>query len=87
MQFVSLGVLTARFRPEGLHFADGKGLIFGTVTGGKVGQGATEKVGFWGKTPVVRPSAIPDTASATLVALEAEVNKLKALLRTVGLMA
>ena len=87
MQFVSLGVLTARFRPEGLHFADGKGLIFGTVTGGKVGQGATEKVGFWGKTPVVRPSAIPDTASATLDALETEVNKLKALLRTVGLMA
>lgn len=48
-------------------------------------EGAT--AGFYGKTPVTQPAANPDTSGATLADLEAEVNQLKALLRSVGLMA
>lgn len=44
-------------------------------------------LGLFGAAPVAQPAAVPDTSGATVAALEAEVNKLKALLRSVGLMA
>jgi hypothetical protein len=68
-----------------------------TYTGASgAGNGTTElnsalkvvgKVGFYNTTPVVQPAANPDTSGATLANLEIEVNELKALLRSVGLMA
>lgn len=48
---------------------------------------ASEKLGFFGTTPVAQPSANADTSGATLGQLETEVNELKQLLRDVGLMA
>jgi hypothetical protein len=50
-------------------------------------DGTQALVGFFGGTAVARPAAIADTAGATLAALEAEVNKLKQLLRNYNLMA
>lgn len=44
-------------------------------------------LGFYGAAAVAQPAANPDTTGATLTALETEVNELKALLRSVGLMA
>lgn len=52
------------------------------VTVGKAGQ----KVGFYGATAIVKPAAIPDTATGVVANVETEVNKLKALLRSVGLL-
>jgi hypothetical protein len=44
-------------------------------------------VGFYGAAPISQPAANPDTSGATLGALETEVNQIKALLRSLGLMA
>lgn len=62
-------------------------LIFDSTTGNKIGSASTEKLAFWGATPIVQPAANADTSGATLTQLETEVNKLKQLLRNVGLMA
>lgn len=40
-----------------------------------------------GKEPQAQQAANPDTSGATLAALEAEVNELKAVLRTFGFIA
>ncbi len=56
------------------------------ATGGTRIEAAAGKVGFYGTIPVVRPAANPDTTGATLAALETEVNELKAILRTLGLL-
>ena len=45
------------------------------------------KLGFFGAAPVVQPVANADTSGASLGDLETEVNQLKALLRSLGLMA
>lgn len=58
-----------------------------TSTGMKIGTGPTQRIGFYGATPVVQPSANPDTSGATLAALETEVNQVKQALRDVGLLA
>lgn len=79
--------LIARFRTSGILMGDGKHLTLGTGTGTQIGTSPTEKLAFWGATPVTRPTARADTSGATLAALEAEVNALKGLLRQVGLMA
>lgn len=53
---------------------DGVDLAVGTSTGTKIGTSATQKIGFFGVTPVVQPSALTQTyttADATLAALTA----------------
>jgi hypothetical protein len=59
----------------------------GTASGVKIGTATSQKLGFYDKTPIVQPSANADTSGATLGQLETEVNELKALLRSLGLMA
>lgn len=67
--------------------AEAKNIHLGTTTGSMLATAADQKLGFWGKTPVVQPVASADTSGASLTDLETEVNQLKALLRSVGLMA
>ena len=43
--------------------AEGVDLAVGTTTGSKIGTGATQKLGFFGVTPVVQPSALTQTFS------------------------
>lgn len=72
--------------------------VFGTTTGSQLGTGATQKIGFWGATAVVRPvgaaqAAVAGTAGAAYTATEQTlindlktlVNQLRADLVTVGL--
>jgi len=66
---------------------NGIDLVVGTTNGTRIGTATTQRIGFWNATPVVQPAANPDTSGATLAGLETEVNELKALLRSVGLMA
>jgi len=71
-----------------LFAIDASGNIVSTTgTGIKIGTATGQKLSFWNATPVVQPAANPDTSGATLAGLETEVNELKALLRSVGLMA
>lgn len=50
--------------------ADGANLIFGTATGSQIGTSATQKLGLWGATPVVRPASNAELR-ASLIAIGA----------------
>ena len=39
----------------GLIITGGKNIELGTTTGTKIGTANTQKIGFWGKNPIVRP--------------------------------
>lgn len=54
--------------------------------GAQVGKSSTEKVGFFGATPIVRPSVTwPNTGTATTTLNETKVNRLMAALVNLGL--
>jgi len=58
----------------------------GSPDGTSLGQSSTDKVGFWGKTPVARPSVTwPNTGTATTTLNETKVNRLKAALESIGI--
>jgi hypothetical protein len=67
--------------------ADGKDFAVGSTNGTKIGTAPTQKLAFFGATPIVRPAANADTSGATLANLEIEVNQLKQTLRDLGLLA
>jgi hypothetical protein len=69
-----------------MRMADGADILPGSIAGTKIANDPTQKLGFWGVTPVVRPANIPNTSGATLGQLETEVNAIKQLLRNIGLM-
>lgn len=51
-----------------------------------VGTASTEKVGFYGTTPITKPSVTwPNTATATTALNETKVNRLMAALVNLGL--
>jgi hypothetical protein len=51
-----------------------------------VGTSATEKVGFFGTTPIAKPSVTwPGTATATTTLNETKVNRIMAALVSIGL--
>lgn len=80
-------VVTFSDSTDTITLADGWNFAFNTSTGTKIGTGATQKIGFWNATPAAQPAAIADTSGAVLLALEAEVNKIKQALRSIGLIA
>jgi hypothetical protein len=54
--------------------------------GAQVGKSATEKIGFYGKTPIVQPSVTwPDTATATTTLNETKCQRLMTALVNLGL--
>lgn len=61
-------------------------LDYGSADGCQIGGAATDKIGFYGATPVVKPSVTwPGTATATTALNEAKVNRIMAALVTLGL--
>lgn len=51
-----------------------------------IGTASTEKVGFYGTTPIAKPSVTwPNTATATTTLNETKVNRLMAALVSIGL--
>jgi hypothetical protein len=59
---------------------------YNSPTGAQVGKSATEKVGFFGATPVVQVAITAvTTATATTTLNETKINRLYAALRTLGL--
>lgn len=54
--------------------------------GTSLGQSATDKVGFYGTTPIAKPSVTwPNTATATTTLNETKVNRLMVALVNLGL--
>lgn len=43
---------------DDVELSDAKNLIVGTTTGTKIGSGSTQKLGFWGVTPVAQQASI-----------------------------
>ncbi len=66
--------------------ADGVNLTLGTATGTQIGTSATQKLGFFGATPVNQPTMGAATAGATWTNTEqGMLNAIWTLLRTLGL--
>lgn len=64
---------------SGLTFSDAVDIVTGTTTGTKIGTGTTQKLGFWGKTPVSRPT-LPAAGAVT-------ADDIRTLLIAIGLAA
>jgi hypothetical protein len=50
--------------------ADGVNLTFGTSTGTEIGTATTQKIGFYGKTPIIQPTMGAATASSSYTTVE-----------------
>lgn len=68
---------------------DGLNLFFGTTTGTMIGTASTQKLAFFGATPIVQPAAIASPTGGTTVDTEARaaLNAVLAALRAEGLIA
>jgi len=80
-------IITNALDLNGLLYINNVDIALETGSGTKIGTDPAQKMGFYGATPIVQPAANADTSGATLGNLEIEVNQLKALLRSLGLMA
>ncbi len=61
-------------------------VTYNSPDGAQVGKAATEKIGFYGKTPIVQPSVTwPNTGTATTTLNETKCNRLMAALVALGL--
>jgi hypothetical protein len=61
-------------------------LTNGSPDGAQLGGASTDKVGFFGATPIVRPSVTwPNTGTATTTLNETKVNRIMAALVNLGL--
>jgi hypothetical protein len=86
IQFTVGSVQQMSITPNFLIFKDSFFIAGGSTSGLKIGTAATQKLGFYGATPVVRPTGTPAAASdpATTMAL---VNSLRASLIALGLIS
>lgn len=61
-------------------------VTYNSPDGAQIGKSATEKIGFYGATPVVKPSVTwPNTGTATTTLNETKVNRIMAALVSLGL--
>lgn len=68
-------------------FADGRTIKLGSSAGNKIGTASTQKLGLWGTTPVVQPTAIADVAGGGADSdgtARAKINVILAALRLPG---
>lgn len=77
-----------------LQMFDGRNIQLGVNTGTKIGTATTQKIGLYGKTPVVQASAIgaPTTPSAAYAQSEAQsavdaINSIRTALTNIGITA
>lgn len=61
---------------DDVELADAKNIIIGTTTGTKIGTGSTEKIGFFGVTPVTQRSITGSTEQDQIDSIVAALNSL-----------
>jgi hypothetical protein len=54
-----------------LQFFDGRGIQFAKDTGGYIGREADQKIGFWGKTPIIQPTAPAIPSGGSVIDVQA----------------
>lgn len=69
------------------RFSDGMDIATGTTTGTKIGRTASQKIGFFGRTPTIQPAGPAQSNGATVAELEINLNQMILALRTLGLIA
>lgn len=62
-----------------------KQLSDGNPDGTTLGQGSTDKIAFYGATPIVKPTVVAPTTTATTATNEAAIVALEAALVNLGL--
>ena len=63
-------------------------VTYNSPTGAQIGQSATEKVGFYGETPVVQGAAVTTLATTpTATDIATAVNSIISRLQTIGIIA
>lgn len=73
-----------------IQIADGRNISVGKTTGTIIGTETTQKLGLWGTTPVVQPTAIADLSGSGADidgTARTGVNDILAKLRAVGIIA
>lgn len=65
--------------------ADAKNIAVGTGTGTKIASASTQKIAFYGATPIVRPTAVADATDAASAITQ--LNALLSRMRDLGLIA
>ena len=80
------GVEVFRINSTTIRVADGKNFSFGTTTGTKIGDISTDKIGFYGVTPVVQPTGTP-AAATDATTTQALVNDIRSKLIALGLIS
>jgi hypothetical protein len=75
-----------RFEDD-IFLNDGENLVLGTTTGSMVGSTASQKLAFWGATPIVQQAHIADSAGLWTVDGQDTVNAILAALENVGILA
>lgn len=82
------GQLRYSFYGTEFRFADGVTLATGTTFGTKIGLGPFQKIGFYGKTPIVQPVKIDDLpVDATMQQVRDVQQMMLVTLRNLGLIA
>jgi hypothetical protein len=71
---------------SGINIVDAVNCVLGTTSGTKIGTSATQKLAFYGATPVVQPAATP-AAATDATTTQTLVNDLRAKLIALGLIA
>lgn len=84
--FAPGGVPKLTANSGGVGIVDAVNITLGTTTGSKLGANSTQKLGFWGATPVVQPSGTP-VAATDAATTQALVNSLRASLVSMGIVA
>lgn len=69
-----------------LQFIDGKNVVFGTSNGTKLGTGTTQKIGFYGVTPIVQGASVT-SPTETLTSLKTAVDTIRERLKNIGITA
>lgn len=72
-----------------LQLLDGRNIQLGKTNGTKIGTETTQKIGFFGKTPVVQISAISAPSGGSTIDTEARtaINSIRTALINLGLTA
>jgi len=73
------------FTSDGVHINDSYNITLDSTNGTRIGTAATQKLAFYGATPVVKPANIP-APTATVDGLQTTVNSILTLLQSLGLM-
>jgi len=68
-----------------VELAEGFHVRTGTGTGSRIATAANQKIGFWGASPAVQPTAVANATDAASAVTQ--LNALLARLRTIGLIA